>query len=885
MSIYDENLKALQERHPELVDLIQSPISTDHIEIVTASSGAKRLLVRTEWGETIPIHNAVDPLSVAKRTAEKIDIEKGGVMVLFGMGLGYLPLQLSDKIVANSSLVIFEADPAIFLTAMQHIDLTPLLKSPRVRFLVGPDVGIAGECFQLLLRNGGEYVRAIRYEPAMKLNPTLYNEKLEKELVQYTYAATMNIHTLNRFGPLFSRSTLEAVPNIISAYGINQIKDRFPGIPAILVAAGPSLQKNVQYLVKAKGRAIIICGDTVLGYLLARGIRPDFVVSVDTQEMTFSKYHGVDIPDDIGLVFHPGCNDKIFKQFPGPKFVSATSMPTYHWLQHCWPDKGSIDGENQCQMHMGFSLAKWMGCDPIVIVGQDLCFTDDRMHVKGGSYLTEKNEAAHVAKGTMAVNIFGEQVRTYSTFLSYRSTFERKTKEFSGTVINATEGGLPIAGAENRRLEDVLTEYCNKETEVNVAEVFKGCQDEMPFTLWSILLEEVQWRIQDFHRLERVSRHLSRILEEMALERRQSEKISDRLVTLSGRAERLTKYIPRYSKALGLLPIINYNLELFMSREETDTIDEIGNPEEKLDKQIERGLRYYGDLIRIVPIVRTDLVRLEERLRILKEIQSLQGPDFPGRRERWEATGYQSIGLFDRAAKVIGQGLHGKGATAQDLTLAIELHLSLNEIRLAHTLSVEARRHFPEEPSIISISNQTDAVWEKWQEKRRLAGTLPETSEPSMHKGDFYFRVKDFSRAVEHYRDATQHGLGQIGEAWYRLAKTYQALGRDEEAVEALEEALIVEPSDPRIYFDLGGMALQNHQNEIAERFFMKGAEISLDDPEFCEACGAVLAAAGYQTQAVPFYERALKHWPENQELLKAISKAYEAIFEHVPSA
>ena len=32
---------------------------------------------------------------------------------------------------------------------------------------------------------------------------------------------------------------------------------------------------------------------------LARGVNPDFVVSVDTQEMTFTKYEGVDIPDDV----------------------------------------------------------------------------------------------------------------------------------------------------------------------------------------------------------------------------------------------------------------------------------------------------------------------------------------------------------------------------------------------------------------------------------------------------------------------------------------------------------------------------------------------------------------------------------------------------------
>ncbi len=884
MTIYEKNLEALKERNSDVFELLQSPISTDHIEIVEAASGVKRLLVKAESGETIAIHNAEDPLAVAQRTAEKIEIDRGGVIVLFGMGLGYLPLALCDQIVVNSSLVIFEADPAIFFTAMHHVDLTPLLQSPRVRFLVGPHVKIAGECFELLIRNGGEYVRAIRYEPAMRLNPALYKEKLEKELAQYTHAATMNVATLNRFGPLFSRSILEAVPHIISAYGINQLKGRFPGIPAILVAAGPSLQKNVDYLKEAKGRAVIICGDTVLGYLLSRDIKPDFVVSVDSQEMTFSKYHGVDIPDDIGLVFHPGCYEKIFKQFPGPKFASATSMPIYHWLQHCWTDKGSIDGENQCQMHMGFTLAAWMGCDPIIIIGQDLCFTDERMHVKGGSYLTEKSEAEHVDKGPLTTNIFGEQVRTYSTFLSYRSTFERKAKEFPGTVINATEGGLPIDGAENRRLEDVIHEYCVK-TDIDVVGVFKSCRDEIPQTFWPVLLEEIQLRIRDFHRLERVSRHLYRILEEMALERKQSENISDRLAILSAKAERLTQYIPRYAKALGLLKIVNYNLELFMHREETEAVDNVEDPLEKLDKQIERGLRYYGDLLRIVPIVGEDVIRLEERLSIFRNLQTMQGPDIPGVRERREAESYHDIGIFDRSGKAILQCLQQPSVTVRDFQFAIEIFLQLNQVSLAYTLTQEARNQFPNDRQIILVCEQAEAAWEKWQEKKRDARGMPRTQGTSLAKGDFYFRAKNFSRAIQHYQFTAESSTELSGEAWYRLAKTYQALGQKDDEVEALEQALMVAPSDPRIYFDLGVMALENHQGDSAERFFMKGVEVSLDDPRFCEASGAVLSAAGFQAQAVPFYEKALNQCPGSPELIDELSKAYQKIFEQVPSA
>ena len=625
MSLYEKNLEALKQHHPELVELLESPISTDHIQVVQAESGASRLLVQTSSGETRAVHNAIDPEQAAHHAAQKVRIEEDGLLVLLGMGLGYLPKILSQQLEDKANLIVYEADPGIFKTAVSVLDLTSFLTSPRIKVLVGPDANLAQACLNFFMFHGIGPVQALRYEPAFRLNPTLYESKFEKELTQFTNSTVMNIVTLEAFGASFSRSMLEGVPHILFAHGVNQLKGRFAGLPAILVAAGPSLQKNVHHLHEAKGRSVIIAADTVLGYLLARRVKPDFVMSVDTQEMTFSKYEGVDIPDDVALVYNPACNDNIVKHFPGPKFVTETFLPVFQWLMHCWPPKGSIEGENQCQMHMGFNLAQWMGCDPIIIVGQDLCYTDNRMHVKGGSYLTEDLEKAHVAVGVMTHNIFGEQVRTYTTFLNYKATFELKIQNFSGAVYQATEGGLRLEGAEVCRLEEAIAEFCT-EKEERVSSVLHACAETPGHPHWDLLVVEVADRVRDLYRLERVSRRLCRLFEEIVQERSESTEVTESLVRLTDKAERLTSLVPRYSKALGLLPLMNYGLELFMLKKATDAIDRIEDPEEKLDKQIERGLRYYGDLMRVAPLMRENLVRLQERLKKLRELETLQGP-------------------------------------------------------------------------------------------------------------------------------------------------------------------------------------------------------------------------------------------------------------------
>ena len=278
------------------------------------------------------------------------------------------------------------------------------------------------------------------------------------------------------------------------------------------------------------------------------------------------------------------------------------------------------------------------------------------------------------------------------------------------------------------------------------------------------------------------------------------------------------------------------------------------------------------------------MIRLAQRLEIFRDLQTIEGPDFPGVRERREAEGYEAIGIFDRAGKAIAQCLQGNHATLHDFQFAIQTFLSLNQVSLAYSLSQKAKKLFPDDQQIIAICEQAEVVWKKWQEKKCEATKGLPVSVSLISKGDFYFRLKNFKRAIEHYRAATEVPTENSGEAYYRLAKTYQELDLGDEAVEALEQALMAQPSDPRIYFDLGVMALENQQSEIAERFFLKGVEISLEDPSFCEASGAVLVAAGYHAQAVPFYEKALKQCPDNGDLLRELSLAYQGVFEQVSS-
>ncbi|MEC4674039.1 MAG: 6-hydroxymethylpterin diphosphokinase MptE-like protein, partial [Nitrospirota bacterium] len=848
-----------------------------------------RLLVEGEEGKLLALHNDEDPEKIAETTGSKIS-QQHGVMVLLGMGLGYLAKVLAKKVNDELALLVYEADPGIFKTALHQIDLTGLLGSSMIKIVVGKHADLGSQCYYYMLKTRGT-VQVVRYEPAFRLSPQLYEQKWKNEILHYTNTNLINHVTAHRLGPLFVQGVLEQIPHVVTSLGVNRLEGLFTGKPAILIAAGPSLRKNVHLLREAKGKAILISADTVLGYLLARGISPDFVVSVDPQEETYSKYMDVDIPKDVSLVYHPSCNAQIVQHFPGLKFVCNSSMPTYEWLKHCWPDKGSLDGHVQCQVHLGFNLARALGCDPIIIIGHDLCYTDDLMHVKGGSYLKEEDETNLVKKGVKTSNMFGEIVGTYPVFLGYKATIERSIEAFSGRVINATEGGVNLEGAENLLLMDAISPWCEEKT-FQVSSIMENLVEvEGDKPDWDILLGEVKGRIRDYFRLKRVSRHLLKLMDDIDECLKMYAGNDPKLDKLTDQAERLTGRVSHYSKALGLLQLIDFSLEEYMWKASTDAVDLIDDPIERLRKQLDRGRRYYTGILNAAPVIEGFLKELHSRLERQWQLEGCglqKSPDMEGLNQ---IKAYVDIGLFDKAEMITAPLVEKVAHPHVDPQLAkisVQVSLELHQISIARRRVKAFGKCCVKDPEWDNLLNKVETSSEKWEKRIQEVEVREVATPPPLNSGDFYYRLKNYSRARNHYeRIACDSELLPAirGEAWFRSSKTYVTLEEKGSKVFALEQALALAPADPKIYYDLGVVSLEMQGVATAEKFFQKGVEVSLDDPEFCEAVGAVLCAAGAHAQAIPYFEQALLTCPTDSRLLQEISQAYQYVFAVEPTA
>ncbi|MFW6025756.1 MAG: 6-hydroxymethylpterin diphosphokinase MptE-like protein, partial [Candidatus Woesearchaeota archaeon] len=117
--------------------------------------------------------------------------------------------------------------------------------------------------------------------------------------------------------------------------------------------------------------------------------------------------------------------------------------------------------------HSMVDLAYKLGCDPIVIIGQDLAYENYKSHASGlrkGEINLEKDKHLFPVKG-----IDGKIVYTDKRFKSFIDYFENYfDKRTNRTFIDATEGGAKIEHTKIINLKDAIKKYCQPYDQINV---------------------------------------------------------------------------------------------------------------------------------------------------------------------------------------------------------------------------------------------------------------------------------------------------------------------------------------------------------------------------------------------------------------------------------
>jgi hypothetical protein len=279
------------------------------------------------------------------------------------------------------------------------------------------------------------------------------------------------------------------VDRLCEAPSFQALHGRYSGVPAFIVGAGPSLGKNGKLLAEAAKKGIVFAVNSSGRALASYGVEPQVLACLESIDVTKLL---VDLPfiHRVVRAFSLSANPRTFETGSGQLLPVYEALPEVAFAledltgQPGLPVCGSVST-------LAFSLAQRLGCSPIVLVGQDLAYTDGKAYAPGSAYegsrarISKDNEAIeldwcetlnsiHLVGGNRmhrreplrqvtAWGGGGKEVASGISFSAVRAWFEAASEVLKRAapetaLINATEGGARVEGFAELTLADVLRE-------------------------------------------------------------------------------------------------------------------------------------------------------------------------------------------------------------------------------------------------------------------------------------------------------------------------------------------------------------------------------------------------------------------------------------------
>ncbi len=399
------------------------------------SSGEYTLAVEGKEGWKY-LHSNGKPYEEARHLAKSWFDGEHFDYVVYGLGLGYhiaallqIDAAIRVKVLEADANIIYLAENYGGVRAWKDSGRLEIIEDPNFTELVRITNNLDGECF------------VIHY-PSMALVRNIhYRNELEHYFIEYSSAQTQITRLMGNFvrnQKYFGRE-------------VTELREQFEERTAYIIAAGPSLDKNMEELKQLSGKKIMVSTGTVLKKLLKEGIRPDYVIVTDAGAATYVQTKDLE-ETGVPLLYLPTVYERVLAEYPGETYLVCQSgfkkSEQYAWEQGypLYETGGSVTTT-------ALDICIRLGCRRIVFVGLDLAYTGNRNHAADTAY------SRAVSQGELFVtDIYGEQVATGKNLDIYRRWIEKRiSREDTAGIefIDATEGGAKIEGTRIMKLKDV----------------------------------------------------------------------------------------------------------------------------------------------------------------------------------------------------------------------------------------------------------------------------------------------------------------------------------------------------------------------------------------------------------------------------------------------
>lgn len=469
MKVWEKNLDILALKNKSMADEIRRTIEQEETENVFSKkleNGNVILgLLRAE--RSWYLNSKLDPEGASELYVDRYQIKAFYRYLVFGFSDGRVVRNLLKKCDDSNRIIICEPDKQIFAEAVKQYDLSDIFSDARV-WLSLSDAweDMYNIIFSLIEYS---YIELTEY-CILPGYDVLYPEicrKFMDEVIDRIRNEIVHKNTFLGFNRKIPQNMLFNIKHMIGQRNLGQIKEKlkdvnFDQIPAVIICAGPSLDKNIKEVKNIEGKAFIFVVDAALRTVIREGIYPDLVCTIDPQ--TPKRFYEDIDKNSVICSCSKWANPEILEDYGEKVFY-------YNGFTAWWDNviQEELDYEfpriesGGCVSSEALQLAQYLGFKTIIFVGQDLAFTGGISHTKGIEGIMGENEDYINSRCLVKVedaegNLLDTDFQMWYYKLWFDKTIQRIQKKIR--VIDATEGGAKIAGTVIQTLKETIESEC-----------------------------------------------------------------------------------------------------------------------------------------------------------------------------------------------------------------------------------------------------------------------------------------------------------------------------------------------------------------------------------------------------------------------------------------
>lgn len=422
----------------------------DKCRLIVARDGNKVPVLQRGQSE-VRIGSLYDGKYAAERWAELYVPTGAEYAILYGMGDCQIILQLLERI--PGGILVYEPSEALYREMQRTVVYKKVQKQRRVQIFVGADKlqAMVYAIRDFLDEDCAESTLLLAHPGYTLLYPEPLN-KIKEACDVFCEAIGFMKGPLQRFIHAMIRNQITNIPYMKEGIPIARLAKCWNReIPVILISAGPSLEKNMEYLRQVNGRAFLFCADAALPTVLKNGIIPDMAGCMDaTKSMNcFTTPESYEIP----LLVTTNTPNELIKKSTGKRIWGYDHEFINMLCEGCGIELPKMVAYAGVSTAMFASLLE-LGCRKIILVGQDLAYSEE-----GKSHISGRDEGFIGDDNYKVEGYYGGIVQSRMDWVRFLGWFEEMIQKYPEIeVINATEGGAKIRGATQKSLAETVAE-------------------------------------------------------------------------------------------------------------------------------------------------------------------------------------------------------------------------------------------------------------------------------------------------------------------------------------------------------------------------------------------------------------------------------------------